>query len=99
MGHWQIRPPARLVDEEPILLEASEVDDAEVGTARRYADFFEFRELLRYTFLLRRVGEIEQVCRVTAERRRLAKIVETGPDEFTRGKRRFVEAFEFDIRG
>ena len=86
--HRQLRPPARLVDVEAVLLEAGEIDDAEVRAARGHADVAERFELRRHPRPRRLVGEIQQVRGVGVVRRRLAQVVEARPDELAERERR-----------
>src|SRR5581483_3644661 len=74
-----------------------EVDDAEVRTARRHADFSELAQLLFQPRALRGVAEVQQIARVAVIRRRLAEIIEAGPDEFAGDKRVTVLRREFDV--
>src|SRR5467141_3796155 len=80
MGHGKVRPPTRLVNVKTILLEAGQVDDAEIGTSRRHSDLARLLQLLGPARLVRGVGKVQQGLRVAAVRSRLAQIVETGPD-------------------
>lgn len=44
--HWQLGPPTRLVEIKPIFSEAREINDSEVGTARRNLYFAEGLQFL-----------------------------------------------------
>ena len=52
VGHGKIGAPVRLINVETIFLEAVEIDDAEVGAARRHSDLAGRFQLLGHARLL-----------------------------------------------
>src|SRR6266536_4477590 len=97
VGHGKIGAPVRLINVETIFLEAVEIDDAEVGTARRHFDLAAFFKLLGHLRLFGRLSEVQQRRRIATIRRRLAEVIKSRPYKFAGGKRGFIESLELDI--
>ena len=88
----------RLIEIETILLKATDIHDAKIRTARRHFHFTQRGEFLPGFFFLRGIKKVQQSRGVIVVRRRLAKIIKTGPDKFASNERIALLTLKFCIR-